>query len=99
MSVRARTSRLTLSRPTSASSSPSTAWDVRAGSAGTSAATGSTARGEGTAPSSPGVDWVAVRTAGGGGVAVRRALSSLLQSSTTGPVAELSPWAPPSANS
>lgn len=70
------------------------------GLGGTSAATGSTARGAGTAPSSsPGADWVAVRTAGGGGVAVRRALSSLVQSSTTGPVAEVSPCAPPSANS
>ena len=56
MSVSARTSRLTLSRPTSASSSPRTAFDGARRLRGSAAApsAGSAARWPGTAPSSPG---------------------------------------------
>ncbi len=101
MSVSARTSRLTLSRPTSASSSPSTALDVRVGFSGSDAATSgscSVVRCPGIAPSSPGEEDVVCtadsRSAGGR----RLLLSSLVQSSTTGPVPEPASG-PASANS
>jgi hypothetical protein len=65
-----------------------TAWDVRAGCSGPAGAagcSGSVTRCPGIAPSRPG-DWLAVCTTGSGSADGRSpALSSLVQSSTTGP--------------
>lgn len=91
MFVSVRTSRLTLSRPTRASSSPRTASDVRAagagaagGAAGRSPGSGSAVRWPGIMDSSPGV-WATVTTAGLCVGRARTPLSSLVQSSMTVP--------------
>lgn len=104
MSMRARTSRLTLSRPTSVSSSPSTSFEFRADVPDPSApccGSGAMARCSGSLPTRPGA-WTVACTAVSGAAAapgVRTpALSSLVQSSTTGPVPEPAS-APASANS